>query len=651
MSEEKHSLRERLAPMLPKFLMILLILQPLMDILSFWTDRLGMSNTITLLLRFAVFAVVCVLGFVTSSRKKVYGIAIAACAFLLVGHCISCFIVGYQRIVYDLTNFVRVVQMPLFVLCFISFLRANNKCYRAFETGLMLDFWIITASVVVSVLTHTSSATYQSTNVGILGWYSFGNAQSAIMSILAPIVILLCYRRKNFLLFTVTSVAALAQLYLMGTRLAFFSIAVAALGVPVVLVLTGKARTSKRYIAVLVLILAACCATYKQSPMYINQNRYNEAMSYKQNDAERMIKRAEGNKTGTSTVTPEERYHALCTIYNFYFPNMCQRFGTARVMSAYGYSDQVTDITATRHRKIVFCEMLLDEQPFTSRLFGMELGRMAFDGEIYDVENDFHGICFLYGWVGLAMMVAFIGYFLYLIVKCLIKDFRKYFTVEAGAFGIGLCLCLVYAYFTAGVLRRPNASIYMSVLLAVVYYLTQMRSEKPDALPDGTVGAVTRLPDASNTAGSGDTRPEVRALQTKKAVGVNVMPLPSSAVSSIFRSRRASARSRETGASFTSASSVSRSISKAPDCAHMGIGRSSSPCAFCAGHRSSQTDTIRSSSVPPDTPTSDEEGNSFRVSSSKLASSTRYNRSLPDPTGRSSRMRYSPGPFTWVFAV
>ena len=130
-------------------------------------------------------------------------------------------------------------------------------------------------------------------------------------------------------------------------------------------------------------------------------------------------------------------------------------------------------------------EMLLDEQPFTSRLFGMELGRMAFDGEIYDVENDFHGICFLYGWVGLAMMVAFIGYFLYLIVKCLIKDFRKYFTVEAGAFGSGLCLCLVYAYFTAGVLRRPNASIYMSVLLAAVYYLTHMRSEKPDALPDG----------------------------------------------------------------------------------------------------------------------------------------------------------------------
>ena len=79
----------------------------------------------------------------------------------------------------------------------------------------------------------------------------------------------------------------------------------------------------------------------------------------------------------------------------------------------------------------------------------------------------------------------FVAYFLYLIAKFLIQDFRKYFTSESGAYGISLCLCLVYAYCTAGMLRRPNASVYMSVLLAAVYYLTQMRSEQPDALPDG----------------------------------------------------------------------------------------------------------------------------------------------------------------------
>ncbi len=486
MSEEKHTLRERLTPMLPTFLLVIMILQPLMDMLSYWMDHFEMSNTLTLLLRFVVFAAVCLLGFLASSRKKAYGIAVIACGLLLIGHCIACFIVGYERIVYDLTNFVRVVQMPLFVLCFISFLRANKKCYAALETGMIVNFWVITASVVISVLTHTDSPTYPFTNVGILGWFTFGNSQSAIMSILSPIVLLFCYRKKNFPLFLVTAIAAFAQLYFMGTRLAFLAIAVTALGIPSVLLLTKNARTSKRYIAVVLLALVVCCAFYKQSPMYINQNRYLEAMSYKQNDADTMIRRAEGEMAESNeTFDPRERYHALCTIYNNYSPNMCKRFGTARVMSAYHYSDQVTDITATRHRKIVFCEMMLDEQPFTSRLFGMELGSIAYDGEIYDVENDFHGICFLYGWVGLAMIIAFIGYFVYLIIKYLVQDFHKYFTLEAGAIGIAFCLCLVNAYCTAGVLRRPNASIYMSILLAVVYYLTQMRSEQPDALPDG----------------------------------------------------------------------------------------------------------------------------------------------------------------------
>ena len=55
----------------------------------------------------------------------------------------------------------------------------------------------------------------------------------------------------------------------MGTRLAFLAIAVTALGIPSVLLLTKNARTSKRYIAVVLLALVVCCAFYKHSPMYI----------------------------------------------------------------------------------------------------------------------------------------------------------------------------------------------------------------------------------------------------------------------------------------------------------------------------------------------------------------------------------------------
>ena len=42
---------------------------------------------------------------------------------------------------------------------------------------------------------------------------------------------------------------------------------------------------------------------------------------------------------------------------------------------------------------------------------------------------------------------------------------------------------MIYAYCTAGVLRRPNASFYLSVLLAAIYYLTRLR-EYPEEVPE-----------------------------------------------------------------------------------------------------------------------------------------------------------------------
>ena len=63
-----------------------------------------------------------------------------------------------------------------------------------------------------------------------------------------------------------------------------------------------------------------------------------------------------------------------------------------------------------------------------------------------------------------------------LIVQALVRDFKTYFTPMAGAIGISLVILLVFSYFTAGVLRRPNASFYLSAVLALVYYLTKLKT-------------------------------------------------------------------------------------------------------------------------------------------------------------------------------
>ena len=76
---------------------------------------------------------------------------------------------------------------------------------------------------------------------------------------------------------------------------------------------------------------------------------------------------------------------------------------------------------------------------------------------------------------GLALYIAFILYFVWLVIWAVFKDIKKYFTLEATAFGIALIICLAHAYNTAGVLRRPNASIFLSATLAGIYYLVKVK--------------------------------------------------------------------------------------------------------------------------------------------------------------------------------
>ena len=484
-STEKQN---KFTKLLPLFVMIIFALQPLMDILSYWTGKLGITNALTLLLRFGVLGLVALFGFISSKNKGYYFIMAGVCALLFCGHIYACEQVGYLGMVSDATNYIRVLQMPLFALCFISFVRANEKCFDSIENGLILCFWIIAVSVAISVITGTYSPTYEDSGYGVLGWFATSNAQSSILSILTPIVVsLMLYRKKNILIFSLTAAAAFAQLYFLGTRLAFLSIFVTVGGIIIVMLVTKS--FSIKHVAILLCLTAICCLFVKQSPMYLNQNRYNTVMASKQSDSEVMKKWAEeqeeeeeeeekksGKKKGelTEEELEERRLKALKVVYRYYSRKLVARFGVDAVMEKYDYTQTITEITATRQQKITYCELLLDEHSFASRLFGMELDRMTCNGFNFDVENDFHGIYFLFGGFGLLLLGIFIGYFIVIVIKALIKDFKLFFTAHTAGYGMALMLSLVYAYQTAGVLRRPNSSFYLSVVLAVIFCLVKV---------------------------------------------------------------------------------------------------------------------------------------------------------------------------------
>ena len=60
----------------------LFLIQPVMDVLSYWLQEWGVSNLPTLLLRFGVLGLTMLFGFILSERKRVYYIAAAVIAFI-----------------------------------------------------------------------------------------------------------------------------------------------------------------------------------------------------------------------------------------------------------------------------------------------------------------------------------------------------------------------------------------------------------------------------------------------------------------------------------------------------------------------------------------------------------------------------------------
>ena len=119
-----------------------------------------------------------------------------------------------------------------------------------------------------------------------------------------------------------------------------------------------------------------------------------------------------------------------------------------------------------------YADMVFQDCDALTRVVGFEASEMGFDG-VYDLENDWHAVFYYYGYLGFALYVGFVGTFLYRIFRCCRKDLRGSFSLENAAMALALVLVLGLAHFSGATLRRPNVSIWLSLILALIYYLTE----------------------------------------------------------------------------------------------------------------------------------------------------------------------------------
>lgn len=470
----------------------LLFIQPLLDVLSFFMQNLGATSLTTALRTVLLFAV-SLYGFTVSDKKRLYAVLYGVVGGFWLLHALNCLRLGYQDPLGDAAEYLKLVQFPLWTAAFITLFRRRYGLNLRAAGMLAGNFALILLIIALSYLTGHPAYTYDlpasGFQKGLLGWFGVPNAQSAIVSMLAPSLMLWAYRTERLWVFSAACGLGLGLLYFTGTRLAYYSAVLAALGFGVLLVLAmlsgGPSKEKWLYCAPVLVMLVLVLAFREQSIMTQRQALTADSYAVYQEQTDRIMGGDKDYVYDGGEIPPdvlkkitrvyEEVYTQRSASNAPLLGDLLERFGLQAVMEHYHYATKASTLYNGRTKKLTVMALTWREQDWITRIFGFEYAKATLNGTNYDPENDFPALPYFYGWLGTALYGAFTAYFLLAVLwGCLknLRDLPAFLTVELGVYSMMYCLGLGSAQFSGQALRKPSVTVYLSLAAAQMFCIT-----------------------------------------------------------------------------------------------------------------------------------------------------------------------------------
>lgn len=482
----------------------LLLLQPLLDVLSYFMIKLE-ATFFTTALRTVLLFTVNFYAFAVSGKKKwhlaLYGIL---GGFWLL-HMLNCFRIGYQDPMGDAAEYLKLVQFPLWTLAFLTLFHRKAELSGAVIGWLAADLALILLVILLSFGTGNPVYTYdypeRGMQIGVLGWFGVPNAQSAVVAALVSPFLLWGFQKKRLWLFSLCCVIGFGLLYLTGTRLTYLAAFLIAAGFLLLLLWN---REPLRFCLPLLAVLALLVVCKGFSPMQERQARSENSNTLYQEKTDEIMGEDKDFVYVEGEEIPEETLRRLETLYTEVYGgpgpyglpllgDMIEKFGLDRVMEAYHYTISPKQLYNARLRKLTALHLVWQDQDLPTKLLGFEYANCELGGNIYDPENDFQPLIYYYGFLGAALYLALpVGLVLWA-VFCFFRDPRRFLSLPFGAAAIMFALCLGAAQFSGQALRKPSVCVYLSLSAALVLeHCEKCRTEKKKSgLP------VYRPPDAA----------------------------------------------------------------------------------------------------------------------------------------------------------
>ena len=463
------------------WLTLLIAAQPLLDALAFWTAN--ETATAAGYIRLALLALFPLWLLLRGKERKKLLLGLGVMALFGLLHVLNGFRVGYVSPVFDIRYLVKVLQAPVLALCLMQLIRDEATKKQAYR-GLLCAGAITLLLLVLARLSGTGNVTYGE-GLGYSGWVIDDNrtANSILLVTLGVFAVgwAVCSESKWLQLLVPAAVTAV---YLVnGTKACYFSLYVIFGAYALFLVLRRFVTGEKvRRFAVLVLALLMVFATviYPWTP------RCKVSAAIARSAAGEIEATLALKGYDVDKMSFEERYNnpEVKEVFEYYYyryfigvlPDIFDRFGMDALLVYFRMTTDAARLIDTRQIKIAYSALLWQECDWPTRLVGFEVSRLGFDGT-HDLENDWPALFFYYGYLGCALYGAFVLYFIGLIFRRLRENFKASFTVENFALLLALALQLGLAQFSGALLRRPNVSIYLALILALIYYVTAVNRE------------------------------------------------------------------------------------------------------------------------------------------------------------------------------
>lgn len=469
------------------FMAVVLLLQPLLDVLSFFMRETG-TTAVTTFLRLALLVAVSVYGFLISDRRQLYAAGWAVVAGFWLLHSLNCIREGYFQPVGDAAEFLKLVQFPLWTMAFCTVFRKREELDTAVFGVLAINFGVILLVIGLSYLTGHPAFTYdfpeRSIQLGVLGWFGVPNAQSAILSILVPGVILWGLRTENFWVYSLCAAAGLGLLYFTGTRLTYYTALLCAAAFIALILLCRRPLIFCLPMALLLILLLAFRGV---SPMEQRQKVSETSFSVYQEKIDAVMGEDNDFVYREGEEIPPAVLEKIKTLYTEVYGKkgvygevllggLNERFGVEKVMEEFQYSIRPQVLNNSRTRKLIALRMVWEEKDFLTHLLGMEYSAAVIGGHNYDPENDFPALLYFTGYLGTALYVLFLlGVAAYAVMAFSAK-FPALLTPEFGTAAMMCALALGAAQLSGQVLRRPNVTVYFSLAAAVLVTLARESS-------------------------------------------------------------------------------------------------------------------------------------------------------------------------------